>query len=133
MDNQNPTQPETPAQISDNSEKVPYKQKEFEAFIQTIKGGSVAHWVQIAKALGVDQDTITAWKKLPLAQKAIEDGIEHAMEEMQKVGSSDWKMWEAKLKMLNVSPIEKKETDITSKGEKISIGVISYEDAKQNG
>lgn len=101
--------------------KNPYKTKKFEAFIELIKGNVTCHWVQIADALGVDKTTITRWKKLPLAQKAIRDGIERALEGMEKAGSKDWKMWESKLKMLGVSPIERSESDVTSGGKPIPI------------
>ena len=97
----------------------PYKRTEFEAFIELIKGPAVAHWVQIASALGIHPTTITEWKKHPIAQKAIKDGIERATEEMEKAGKDDWKMWESKLKMLGISPIEK--SDITSAGKPIPI------------
>jgi len=97
----------------------PYKREEFEAFIELIKGPAVAHWVQIAQALGIDKSTIMEWKKHPLAQKAIKDGVEIALERMEKSGVRDWKMWESKLKMLGVSPIEK--SDITSGGKPIPI------------
>ena len=93
----------------------PYKKEEFEAFIELLRGNTTAHWVQVANALGIEKGTITQWKKHPLAQKAIRDGIENAMEGMEKAGKDDWKMWESKLKMLGVSPIEK--SDIQSGGE----------------
>ena len=94
---------------------IPYKKEEFEAFIELIRGNTVAHWVQIARALGVDKDTITEWKKHPLAQKAIKDGIESAMQNMEEAGKDDWKMWESKLKMLGIAPIDK--SDITTDGQ----------------
>lgn len=90
----------------------PYKKEEFEAFIELIRGGAVSHWVQIARSLGIDKTTINEWKKHPIAQKAIRDGIEKAFEGMEEAGKSDWKMWESKLKMLGISPIEK--NDITT-------------------
>ena len=100
-----------------SNSKNPYKKAEFEAFIQLTKGDTIAHWVQIAQALGIDPTTITDWKKHPLAKKAIRDGIERATEEMEKAGKDDWKMWESKLKMLGMSPVEK--SDITSDGQPI--------------
>jgi hypothetical protein len=78
--------------------------------------------------LGVDRDTIAKWKKHPLAQKAIRDGIEKAFEGMQKAGGNDWRMWESKLKMLGVSPVEK--ADVTSGGEKITVIEKVYPPAK---
>lgn len=80
------------------------KPAEYEKFVEIIKGGKVAHWVEIAKALDVDPDTITRWKKRPEAQAAIAEGINEAVEQMQTVGKRDWRMWESKLKMLGVNP-----------------------------
>jgi len=98
-----------------------YKEEQFDQFIATIKGNAVGHWIQIARTLGVANSTIHAWKKLPQAQKAIKDAIEKAGEEMERAGKDDWKMWESKLKMLGISPVEKSETDVTSGGEPIPI------------
>lgn len=83
-----------------------YKDKEFKAFIKTLKWGSAAHWIEIAHALGVDKNTITAWKELPEAQEAIQEGIDQALAAMQQAGAKDWRMWEAKLKMLGVNPAQ---------------------------
>ena len=94
----------------------PSKREEFEAFIELIRGNTTCHWVQIAKALGVSRDTITMWKQHPLAKKAIKDGIERAMEGMEKAGEGDWKMWESKLKMMGISPIEKSEDELEITG-----------------
>jgi len=110
--------------------KKVYKREKFEAFIEKIKGGTACHWVQIARALGITPKTITEWKRLPEAQRAIRDGIERAMEGMESSGKKDWKMWESKLKMLDVSPIEK--SDVTSAGEKINVGVVSYDKVKKD-
>lgn len=120
--NENPSNSATPP------EKVvdPYKKEQFEAFLQTIGRKSLGHWVQMAKALGVDRDTIAAWKQHPMAQKVIKDEIEKCLEGMEESGAKDWKMWESRAKMLGVSPIEK--SDITSDGESITINNVSYED-----
>lgn len=82
----------------------PYKKNEFKAFLKAINEGQVGHWVEIARALNVTEDTITAWKQLPEAQEAIQNGIDHALQCMQQAGARDWRMWEAKLKMLGVNP-----------------------------
>jgi len=94
----------------------------FEAFIKYLEEGSDAHWTQIAEAIGVSKDTITRWKKEPRAKLAIEKGINYALQQMQKVGSKDWRMWESKLKMLGVSPIDR--SDITSEGKKLTGPVV---------
>lgn len=90
----------------------PYKKKEYQAFVKAISEDQIGHWVEIARALNVDNDTITAWKKLPEAQAAIQAGIDHAMKCMQQAGSRDWKMWEAKLKMLGVNPATKVDVSV---------------------
>jgi hypothetical protein len=83
--------------------KNPNKVQEFEAFIKIIKKGDYTTWLQVAEALDVDQDTISAWKKHPRAQEALEAGIAHALKEMKKVGAKDWRMWHEVLKMLGVN------------------------------
>ena len=85
------------------------KKAEFLAFIGEIEKGAIANWIDIARTLGVDKDTITEWKKLPEAQVAIKNGISHALSNMEKVGKQDWRMWESKLKMLGLIPREKHE------------------------
>jgi hypothetical protein len=107
---------------SDNSDMTPYKNLEFKQFLKTIKNGQAAHWIDLALAIGVDQDTITAWKKTPKAQQAIQDGIDHAVEQMITVGAKDWRMWEAKLKMLGVNPANK--LDLTSGGERLEPVIV---------
>lgn len=96
-----------------------YKEEEFEAFIKALEEDAVYNWVQIAKALGVDRDTIASWKALPRAQQAIKTGIDNAMKGMLSAGKKDWRMWESKLKMLGVSPVEKSETDLTTNGKDV--------------
>lgn len=104
------------------------KKLEFDAFLDLLRGESSYHWTQIAKTLGVDRDTITAWKNLPQAQKAIRDGIEKALDGMTTAGKEDWRMWESKLKMLGLSPIEK--SDVTSDGQALQISMTSYQPNK---
>jgi len=110
------------------NKKGVYKVPEFEAFLDLLRGESSYHWSQIASTLGVDQSTIVEWKKLPQAQKAIRDGIEKALDGMTKAGDKDWRMWESKLKMLGLSPIEK--SDLTSDGQPLQILMTSYQPNK---
>ena len=37
------------------------KKAEFLAFIGEIEKGAIANWIDIARTLGVDKDTITEW------------------------------------------------------------------------
>jgi hypothetical protein len=89
-----------------------YKDLEFAEFIRTIESGAVAHWKEIAEALGVEEDTITRWKEMDEAVKARQKGIAHALEQMEYAGKKDWRMWEKKLAMLGVNPPQKIEGDL---------------------
>lgn len=110
--------------------EAPYKKKEFEAFIAAIDEGQVGHWLEIANALNVDKNTILEWKKLPEAQAAIQRGIDHALQCMQQAGSRDWKMWEAKLKMLGINPATKIDATIDDPRSKI-LGKYMGEDVRE--
>ena len=100
------------------------KTEEFETFIKLIENGDIRYWNQIADALGVNKDTITEWKKHPKARKAILDGIDHALKEMERVGGRDWRMWLEVLKLYGVSPVNK--TDLTSNGKELK-GLVGLE------
>lgn len=96
-----------------------YKDKEFEAFISAIDSGQAGHWVEIARALNISEDTVVKWKKEPEAQVAIQKSIDNALRTMQEVGFKDWRMWETKLKMLGVNPATKIEAIIDDPRSKI--------------
>lgn len=89
--------------------KSPYKSEKFEVFLKIIDQGVVAHWADIARAIEVDEDTITSWKRTPQAQEAIVNGIIRGIKCMEQAGARDWRMWEAKLRMLGVNPVNKVE------------------------
>ena len=88
--------------IGDSTATTVRKQTEFEAFLRTIRQDKVRNWSIVAEALGVREATITEWKRQPLAQQAITEGIEHCLTEMERAGKDDWRMWREKLKMLGV-------------------------------
>ena len=57
---------------SDNSEIKPYKSEQYEEFIKLLELGiPLVAWKDVAAGFGVDQDTITSWKKSPRAKSAI--------------------------------------------------------------
>lgn len=90
-----------------------YKDVEYQEFIKEIEQGSIAHWQEIAEALGVDEDTITRWKKTPEAMEARRKGIAAALAGMETAGKKDWRMYEAKLKMLGINPAVKIDAKVT--------------------
>lgn len=106
-----------------------YKKSEFRKFLNTLKWGSTAHWVDIAKAIGVNDDTLRAWRELPEAQAAVQEGIDNALASMQQSGNKDWRMWEAKLRMLGVNPADKHEVIVDDKRDKILDKYLGGSDA----
>lgn len=83
------------------------KRAEFDAFLETVRTGKVENWCVVAEALCVRAATISEWKKHPLAQEAIAQGIQRCLEKMEQVGGGDWRMWREKLKILGVRDREK--------------------------
>lgn len=119
---------------SENSERTVYKKAEFDIFLQMLKKASVnpvllGTWSSIATDLGVDNDTITAWKKMPQARDLIIKAKIFALEQMQQAGIDDWRMWKEQAKMLDVDFKDNK-MDVTSKGEKIESLVIIKDGSK---
>ncbi len=95
-----------------NSVRVIRKKEAFDAFLEYLEDPDynvACHWVDIAEALGVEDDTLAVWKKYPEAQEAIRKGIKKCLQAMEQAGKKDWKMWESKLKMLGINPPEKQE------------------------
>jgi hypothetical protein len=97
--------------------------EKFEAFLKLVKNGKIEHWQNIADAIGVHRNTISQWRKHPEAIKATINGINHAIEQMEKVGGRDWKMWREKLEMLGIkgkeSPLIAQQFNI-SEGKEVS-------------
>jgi hypothetical protein len=79
----------------------------FREFIRTIKEEQVGHWVEVARAVGVSEATISNWRRLPESQEPIKLGIINTLEKMEKAGNKDWRMYESKLKMLGLVPTQK--------------------------
>ena len=78
------------------------KTEQFDEFLKIVGKEPLSHWLDIARVLGVDKDTITEWRKNPLARQAVIHGIRIAMKNMEKAGKNDWRMWATKLKMLGI-------------------------------
>lgn len=87
--------------------KKPYKEVEFKQFLKMIGDEDIPSWSIMAQALDVDRDTITAWKRTPEARRAQAKAIKESLKQMKTVGEKDWRMWEARLKMLGVNPADK--------------------------
>lgn len=110
----------TPLEVKPKSEKSevkPYKEDEFEHFLELIGEPNIKSWFIMAKALKVNPDTITSWKNHPRAKKAILEAIQENIKGMTEAGRKDWKMYREKAKMLGVDDTQN--IDLTSKGKKI--------------
>lgn len=90
-----------------------FKKDEFSEFIATIKEEQIAHWENVAEAIGVARSTIQRWRELPEAQDAITIGITRTLEQMENAGKKDWRMWAEKLKMLGVNPPQKIQAEVS--------------------
>lgn len=82
----------------------PLKADEFEAFLSTLSEDVSVRgsWKQIAQAVGVNPDTIQAWRQHPKAQALIKAAIDKSLEGMKKAGMDDWRMHQASAKMYGV-------------------------------
>ena len=108
--------------VKNVSNVTPYKQEKFEQFKKLIKDGKVENWLMIAEALGIHFNTVYKWKEHPDAQQAIVNGITHAIDQMEKAGKRDWRMWHEKLKMLGVRVKEGTQTLIDQRQININEG-----------
>lgn len=92
----------TPTSGNNSIPDMPYKDMQFEAFIQIIGEGNLPNWTIIAQVFGVDRSTITRWKNTPAARQAIKNAIAYHLSKMTTLGSEDWKMHERMLILLGV-------------------------------
>ncbi len=100
----------------------PYKEMEFQQFLDILKKEQYKSWYLIAQALEVDRQTVTTWRRHPLAQEILSKNIEDAEKEMVSVGKRDWRMWREYMKMHNVADVDKQ--DLTSNGETLEAPII---------
>ena len=119
----------TPLEVLPNSEKSeikPYKEDEFESFLDLIGEPNIKNWSIMAKALKVEPDTITKWKNHPRAKKAILEAIQENIKGMTEAGRKDWKMYREKAKMLGVE--DKENIELSGKDGKPLQGLIIIKD-----
>jgi hypothetical protein len=107
----------------------PHNKEGFATFLKILKTGQAGHWIDVARAIGVTDDTITNWKKLPEAQQAIQEGIANALAKMETAGAKDWRMWESKLKMLGLNPASKVDVVIDDPRKRILKEYLGEDDA----
>ena len=99
-----------------------YKSDEFDTFITLIKEGQYDTWELVADTLGVHKNTIQLWKKHPKAQKALADGLQHAIAKMEQTGQRDWRMWREKTALIRKELDKKKEDEKPVTNIQINVG-----------
>lgn len=97
------------------------KKQEFKQFLKVLEKGGVKNWTILASALGVSNDTITAWRKHPEAVKAHAEGVQEALSNMESSGKNDWRMWREKLRLFGL-------TDQQMVAQKLGFGRIETEE-----
>lgn len=110
------------------------KEPEFRAFIKAVGNGEIPEtWELTAEAIGVHPNTISVWKKLPEFQLALANGIKRAIDQMEKTGKRDWRMWRERAAILSrerqrLNGVGVEVTD--QEGNRI-VKVISWSDAQK--
>jgi len=90
------------------------KDTEFKHFIKIVggEGKLPEHWQLLAQALGIHQNTITRWMKMPEFEEARVKGINRRLKAMEESGKDDWRQWEASLRLLGVKEDSTQTTNI---------------------
>lgn len=101
--------------MSNNPEM--YKKWEFNNFLGFIKDRNIGRALVYAKQLGIDRRTLIKWMQRPELAKPLIEAIDHLLDEMQKAGKNDWRMYKELYQMLGLDDV--KNIDVTSDGEKI--------------
>lgn len=108
---------QNPSNTAENYVVKPYKEIEFDEFIKLIGKTNIENWGAMAEALNVNRDTISRWKKHPLAQRAIVKAIRHNTEGMERAGKDDWRMWREKLRMLGLAEKKQLKYEVSNEDE----------------
>jgi len=99
---------ENPTNPAENEvlELDPYKQMEFEKFLEILQSSPVNNWSIVATVLGVDRETILRWRKHPRAREILIKALQETIENMEESGAADWRMWREKAKLLGVDDVQ---------------------------
>lgn len=120
------------SEIQQNQQKI-YKLETFEQFLKLIKEGPIEHWTEVAKALGVDRETVAKWRNHPKAKEAIAEGIAKTIKKMEESGKGDWRMWLEKLKMFGIGLDEAKTEVIQQVNVEVITGLPSEKRSLKGG
>lgn len=93
----------------------PYKEESYTRFLELLSMDYLYNWKALADVLKVDPKTIYNWRKTPAAQKIINDEIARLMQEMERAGKDDWRMFRDKAKIMGVEDVNKVEV-VDTKG-----------------
>ena len=87
----------------------PYKEESYNRFLELLKMDYLYNWKALAYVLKVDPKTIYRWRHTPAAQKIVNDEIARLIQEMERAGKDDWRMFREKAKIMGVEDVTKVE------------------------
>lgn len=90
---------------------------EYKQFLEFVKQRKPQRAMIYAKGLGIDRRTLNKWMEQPELRQAMADAVDAILEEMQRAGKNDWRMWDKMLELSGITTV--KEVDVTSDGETI--------------
>jgi hypothetical protein len=108
-----------------NSNEIKRFKWEYNQFLEFVKQRKPQRAMIYAKGLGIDRRTLNKWMEQPELRDAMAEAVDAILEEMQKAGKNDWRMWDKMLELSGITTV--KELDVTSDGEKLEGAIISFE------
>lgn len=99
---------------------------EYKQFLEFVKQRKPQRAMIYAKGLGIDRRTLNKWMEQPELRQAMADAVDAILEEMQRAGKNDWRMWDKMLELSGITTV--KEVDVTSDGEKINVALVEFVD-----
>jgi len=97
---------------------------EYQQFLDFVKDRKPQRAMIYAKGLGIDRRTLNNWMNQPELRDAMAESVDAILEEMQRAGKNDWRMWDKMLELSGISTV--KELDVTSGGETIKGATIGF-------
>lgn len=105
-----------------------YKKWEYNNFLDYIKQRKISRAILYAKALGIDRRTLLKWVQQPELNKAITEALDEIVDNMQRAGKDDWRMYKELHAMLTLD--DTRNIDVKTNGESINVALVEFIDEK---
>lgn len=102
--------------VSNNKDIKRFKW-EYTQFLEFVKQRRPERAMMYARMLGIDRRTLVKWMKQKELRDAMAAAVDEILEQMQKAGKDDWRMWARLLEISGITVPE--EVDYTSGGDKV--------------